>query len=78
MTPKDAEFMRSLLESQTFIEKFTYGPNKPQGYMDLNRFRGGMINCNGGDLRDFYYQFNSNTLPRHFEVPNIRLKEPAD
>ena len=78
MTKQSAQFMRSLLESQTFIEKLTIGPEKPKGYIDLNRFRNGIINCNGGDLRDFYYQFNSNTLPRHFEISNIKLKEPAD
>lgn len=78
ISQEEAEFMRSLLESQTFIEKLTIGPKVPENYINLNRFRTGIINCDGGDCRDYYYQFNSNTLPRHFEIENIKLKEPAD
>ena len=78
ITTQEAEFMRSLLESQTFIEKLTIGPEVPEDAINLNRFRNGPISFNGGDVRDYYYQFNSNTLPRHFEVENIKLKEPAD
>lgn len=78
MTQKDAEFLKPLFETQKWIQKFTYGPNKPEKAIDLNKFRNGAINCNSGDLRDVYYQFNSNDLPRHFDICNIRLKEPAD
>lgn len=78
ISDSEVAFLKPLLESQTFIEELSFSPEKPKGYIDLNRFRTGLINTYSGDCRDYYYQFNSNTLPRHFEIENIKLKEPAD
>lgn len=78
ITEQQAEFLRSLLESQKFIQGIIIGPDRPKNAIDLNKFRNGMINCSSGDMRDYYYQFNSNTLPRHFDICNIRLKQLPD
>lgn len=72
ITKQEAQSMRPLLESQTFISKLFISDNKPKDAVDLNKYRSGIINNHGGDFRDYYYTFNNAILPRHYERKAIR------
>lgn len=78
ITKQEAQSLRPLLESQTFISKLFISDNKPKDAVDLNRYRSGIINTRGGDFRDYYYTFNNAVLPRHYERKAIRPQWDPD
>lgn len=78
LTKKEAQSLKTLLDTQTYIKQVTIGDYKPKDSIDLSKFRNGLINCNSGDVREYYYAFNSNSLPRHFWIKTIRVKWPVD
>lgn len=78
ITQQEAQSMRSLLESQTFISKLFISNVKPNDAIDLNKYRFGLINTHGGDCRQYYYTFSNKALPRHFWIKTIRPKWNPD
>lgn len=76
ISQQEVNFLKPLLQSQIPIEILTIGSTPPKKAINLSRFRTELNNVYFGDKRDIYYQFNSNNLPRHFDIENIRLKEP--
>ena len=66
LTREKAEFIRPLLESQPYIGRVLILEEIERGFVDLNFFRNGYISLVGGEIRDWYYTFSRNTLPREF------------
>lgn len=72
ITKQEAQLLRPLLESQSFISKLIISDVKPVDAIDLNKFRSGIINTRGGDCREYYYTFSNKVLPRYFDLKMIR------
>lgn len=66
LTREKAEFIRPLLESQPYIGRVLILEETERGFVDLNYFRNGYVSLVGGEIRDWYYTFSRNTLPREF------------
>lgn len=66
LSEKDALFIRPLLESQPYIHSVTIREEPEKGSLDLNSFRNRYINPFGCEIRDWYYNFIVQTLPREF------------
>ena len=69
LSRQSAEFIKPLLQKCQFIDHVLIGDSKPQGAINLNQFRTEAIGTYSGDLRDYYYNFNDQTLPREFWKP---------
>lgn len=76
LSKSSAEFIKPFLENCQFIDHVQIGPNRPKGAINLNQFRTESINVYSGDLRDYYYNFGEETLPRQFYNP-ITNVEPS-
>ena len=74
LSRQSAEFIKPLLLKCQFIDQVVIGTNKPEGAIDLNQFRTEAINLYSGDLRDFYYNFNDQVLPREFWKPILDVQ----
>ena len=64
LTGEKAEFIRPLLESLPFINQVTVREEPEDGMISLNDFRRGVVCPCGCEIRDWYYTFSGNTLPR--------------
>ena len=66
LSPEKALFIKPLLESQPYIHSVTIREEPEKGSLDLNSFRNRYINPFGCEIRDWYYNFVVQTLPREF------------
>jgi hypothetical protein len=69
MTTASAEFLRELLECQSFINKVTISDELPEDAIDLDRCRDLKINFAAGDIHNWYYNLCRSHLPREFWKP---------
>ena len=76
-TRQTAEFIKPLLQKCQFIDHVMIGDTIPEGAINLNKFREEAINLYSGDLRDYYYNFGDQILPREFWKPILDV-EPND
>lgn len=69
LTREAAEFIKPLLQKCQFIDQVLIGAERPAGAINLNEYRTESLNLYGGDLRDAYYNFGEQTLPREYYKP---------
>jgi hypothetical protein len=74
MTEGAANFLKSLLESQDFINKVSIGDAIPANSFNLDTFRSLRINFASGDIRSWYYNLVKYHLPREFWKSVISVK----
>jgi hypothetical protein len=74
ITESAAKFMKSLLESQDFINEVSFGDSIPAGAINLDTFRTLKINFTAGDIRSWYYNLSKQHLAREFWKPVISVK----
>ena len=73
-TRQSAEFIKPLLQKCQFIDHVMIGDTIPVGAIDLNKFRSEAIGLYSGDLRDYYYNFGDQILPREFWKPILDVQ----
>lgn len=64
LSEKDGEFIKPLLEVQSYINIVTV--NGPDKGIELSKYMCCSLNQMGGDIRDYYYQVDGNMYPRTF------------
>jgi hypothetical protein len=74
MTEGAARFIKSLIESQDFINEVSFSDDIPAGAINLDTFRSLKINFASGDIRSWYYNLSKQHLPREFWKPIINIK----
>lgn len=68
-----AEFLRPLLESQSFIRSAEIVSVPPAGSIRLEKFRDLKINFSSSDIHSWYYNLSRIHLPREFWKPVISV-----
>lgn len=69
MTNNAAEFIKPLLEAQSYINNVTISDNIAENSINLDLFRTLKINFAAGDIRAWYYNLCKQHLPREFWKP---------
>lgn len=75
MTTNAANFIKPLLEEQSYINKVTISDNIETKSINLDTFRSLKINFCSGDIRSWYYNLSKQHLPREFWKPIITVKD---
>ena len=71
MTSESANFIKSLLESQEYINEVSISNDIPANAINLDLFRKLPCNFMAGDIRSWYYNLSKQHLPREFWKPII-------
>ena len=71
LTEQSVGWIKPLLEYQPYINKVTYGRDKPIDAVDLDRFRRNGVQTSASDIRLWYYRDQCNVLPKDLTSPML-------